>query len=131
MWSNNEQFNFCESCKLGKMHQKSFNTVVHHTTSALHLIHADVWGPAAVLSNEGYKYYLIIVDDYTQYSLIYPLYLKSDVSKVIPQFICMVERQFHKKVSQFQCDMGGEFIALAGYFKQTGIGVRHSCPYTH
>lgn len=129
--NKNEVDLFCEDCKLGKMHQKSFVPVQHHTNSPLELLHCDVWGPASVISHDGFQYYLPIVDDFTRYSWIYPLCLKSDVAIVIPRFISMVERQFQKKVRSFQSDMGGEFVALNSLFKRLGILHRFSCPYTH
>lgn len=97
------------------MHQKSFTSITHHTKSALELLHCDVWGPASVLSFEGYRYYLLIVDDFTRYTWIYPLKLKSDVAAIVPQFIKLVERQFQKKIKSFQSDMGVNLWCLVLY----------------
>ena len=41
------------------------------------LIHADLWGPALMASKHGYKYYISLVNDFTRYSWIFPLTLKS------------------------------------------------------
>lgn len=89
---------FCDACKLGKLHQMSFHSVVHLATAPFQIIHADVWGPSSTLSMDGYRYYLVIVDDYTRYTWIFPLKLKSEVASVMCQFISFVERQFSTKI---------------------------------
>lgn len=80
---------------------------------------------------DGYKYYLIIVDEFTRYSWIYPLKAKSDVATVLSQFITFIDRQFTNKVKVIQCDNGGEFTVMRDRCVQLGILMRHSCPYTH
>ncbi|CAI7907893.1 unnamed protein product [Closterium sp. NIES-53] len=43
------------------------------TTAPLQTLHMDVWGPARV-SGQGRKhYFLLVVDDYTQYTTVFPL----------------------------------------------------------
>lgn len=91
----------------------------------------DVWGPASVFSTKGYIYYLVIVDDFTRYSWLFPIVLKSDVAGVVTQFVVKIERQFNTKVRVFQTDMGGEFTALKSFCSSSGIVLRHSCPHTH
>lgn len=93
--------NFCDDCKLGKMHKKLFVYVAHHYTAPLELLHMDVRGPASVFSSDGYRYYLVTVDDFTRYTWLLPLVLKSDVLGIIPSFVLKVERQFNTKVKMF------------------------------
>ncbi|KAH9648420.1 retrovirus-related pol polyprotein from transposon RE1 [Citrus sinensis] len=75
---NKQQLEFCNACQLGKLHQFHFSATEIKSKNPLELIHTDLWGPASVLSMEGYKYYISFVDDYTRYCWIFPLVLKSD-----------------------------------------------------
>lgn len=101
------------------------------TTRAFQLIHSDIWGPAYLSSSQGYKYYLSFVDDYTRYTWLYPLTLKSEAAKSVKHFIAMVHTQFKTKVDKFQTDWGGEFRPLVDYFKDLGIHFQHPCPHIH
>lgn len=109
------------------MHQKTFHSFIHHSTAALELVHLDVWGPASSSSIDGYKYFLSIVDDYTKYTWLFPLVLKSEVCSVIDVFIQFIARQFRATFKAIQRDNGGEFKKL----RASGVNIRHSCPYTH
>ncbi|KAM2672155.1 hypothetical protein EV1_007888 [Malus domestica] len=74
---------FCSDCQLGKASRLPFSVLPCTSTRPFHIIHADVWGPSPTPSCTGYKYYLILVDDFTKYSWLYPLYFKSDVCYVL------------------------------------------------
>lgn len=65
----------------------------------------DVWGPASCVSAEGYQYCFLIVDDYTRYSWVFPLKLKSEVLGLFKQFFVYVERQFCVQVKFVQSDI--------------------------
>lgn len=67
---------------------------MHNATGPFQIIHTNVWGPSSTLSMDGYRYYLVIVDDYTRYTWIIPLKVKSEVASILIQFITFVERQF-------------------------------------
>lgn len=123
---NISDLKFCEACKFGKMHQLNFPSVVHHSTKPFEIVHGDVWGPASVVSNEGFWYYLVLVDDYTRFAWIFPLATKSEVANLILQHIKFLERQFNTKVKALQCNMGKEFTVLHKFFKDLGIQIRHT-----
>ena len=86
---------FCDACQYGKLHQNSFPSTPLHTTAPFQVVHLDVWGLAPLLSLEGYRYYVSFVDDFTRYTWIYPLSLKSEVPVVFMFFNKMVERQYN------------------------------------
>ena len=68
----NSGHNVCEACQLGKSHRLYFATTYTKTTHVLELIHTNLWGPSPFLSKNGYKYYIIFIDDYSRYTWIYP-----------------------------------------------------------
>jgi hypothetical protein len=65
----------------------------------LDLIHTEIW-TTHVHSISGLKYYVIFIDDYSRYSWIYPLQLKSEVLTKFVQFKLLVENQFSTKIKQ-------------------------------
>ena len=72
----------CEACQLGKAHKQYFSTTETKTTQVLELIHTHLWGPSPTTSRNGFKYYISFVDDYSRYTWIYPLKLKSEAFEV-------------------------------------------------
>jgi histone deacetylase 1/2 len=76
----------------------------HKTSAPLELIFSDVWGPAPILSSDGFCYFLIFVDAHTKFIWFYPLSAKSDVFNVFHQFQVLVERQFSCKIKSVQTD---------------------------
>ncbi|GKD56598.1 retrovirus-related pol polyprotein from transposon TNT 1-94, partial [Tanacetum coccineum] len=61
---------FCDACKIGKhahASHKAKNMV--STTRCLELLHMDLFGPSVIRSYEGNRYTLVIVDDYSRFSV--------------------------------------------------------------
>ncbi|CAI7865491.1 unnamed protein product [Closterium sp. NIES-53] len=83
-------------------------------TAPLHTLHMDVWGPAHVSGQGRERYFLLVVDDYTRYTTVFPLRSKgewfhADLSGLRPHF-----------------DRGGEFsFDLLRDFCR-GDGILHS-----
>nr|GEV14449.1 putative reverse transcriptase domain-containing protein [Tanacetum cinerariifolium] len=68
----------CSSCELGKAKRKSFQTKTTPSSKRrLQLLLMDFCGPMRVESNNGKKYVLIIVDDYSRYTWTHLLGLKT------------------------------------------------------
>jgi transposase InsO family protein len=112
------------------MHKLPFGNSSIKSTFPLQYIYSDVWGPAPVDSVNGFKYYLIFVDNYTKYVWLYPLKAKSEVSTVFPRFKALVEKLFRRNIVSFYSDNGGEFIHLSNYFSENGISHFRTPPHT-
>ena len=50
---------FCNSCPLGKSHRLFHGLSNSKAKAPFELVYSDVWEPAPLLSNEGYRYYVI------------------------------------------------------------------------
>ncbi|KAM2308323.1 hypothetical protein EV2_031220 [Malus domestica] len=122
----------CSSCALGKSSKLSFASVSCTSSRPLELLHTDVWGPAPLLSVNGYRYYLIFVDDYTKYTWFFPLKSKSDVFDTFVQFKVLVETLLSTKIVILRSDSGGEFLSLKfiRFLQEQGISHQLSCPHT-
>ena len=121
----------CDACKLRKIHQESFPSIAIKTNKPLQLIHSDVWGPSPNISIEGYRFYLLFVDDFSHFCWIYPMKHKSKVPYIFLKFQVFVEKQLSSKILALQTDWGREFRLLLPIVENSGTLFRHSCPYTH
>ncbi|CAI7891784.1 unnamed protein product [Closterium sp. NIES-54] len=55
------------------------------TEAPLQTLHMDVWGPARVRGQGHERYFLLVVDDYSRYTIVFPLRNKGEVTKSIHQ----------------------------------------------
>jgi GAG-pre-integrase domain len=54
----------CEVCKLGKYTRLPFNLSICKSEKPFDLIHSDVWDPTPIESFNGYKYFIIFIDNF-------------------------------------------------------------------
>ena len=129
---NKSAQSICEACRLGKSSKLLFDESVFHSSRSLERIHCDVWGPAPTLSVQGYKYYVVFIDNFSRFSWIYPLKLKSDVFSKFKLFQQQSENAFNQRISIFQSDGGGKFVNqdFSAHLKKCGIRHYISCPHT-
>lgn len=121
----------CDACQLGRHVRLPFSTSTSITSFPFQIIHCDLW-TSPIVSFSGYKYYLVILDDYTHYTWTFPLRQKSDTSSILQNFYSLILNQFHLSIQTVQCDNGGEFdnAVLRSFFAAKGISFRFSCPHT-
>ncbi|CAI7866293.1 unnamed protein product, partial [Closterium sp. NIES-53] len=85
------------------------------TTAPLQTLHMDVWGPARVSGQGRELNFLLVVDDYTRYTTVFPLRSKGEVVDVFNPWICTVRLQLRERfgtdllVLRLHSDRGGEF----------------------
>jgi transposase InsO family protein len=83
------------------------------------------------VSNSGFKYYLVILDDFTHYVWTFPLRHKSDVLGTFVSFHAFVQTQFQCSIACLQTDNSKEFDnhALRSFLAAHGMVLRLTCPY--
>lgn len=101
---------FCESCQLAKSSKLPFSISESTTSKPLELIHSDVWGPAPLLSQSGFKYYVLFVDDFSRYTWLFPIHCKSEVFSVFLGFKVQIETMLSLKIKCLRSDGGGEYV---------------------
>jgi len=84
------------------------------------LIHVDIWGPYSIPSIHGHKYFLTIVDDYSRHTWIFSLKQKSEVVKVLKNFVVFVPTQFETTIKIIRSDNETEFL-MTNFFVNKGI----------
>jgi hypothetical protein len=121
----------CHACQLGRHVRLPFSPSTTRTVRPFELIHCDLW-TSPVESVSGFKYFLVILDDFTHYLWTYPLRKKSEVFSILSNFRTYVATQFSLPLQAIQCDNGREFDnrALQDLSTTHGVLLRFSCPYT-
>ncbi|PKU80445.1 Retrovirus-related Pol polyprotein from transposon TNT 1-94 [Dendrobium catenatum] len=128
----NKNHNSCEFCTAAKCHKLVFPHSNHRQSHPLDLIHSDVWGPAPTVTNQGFRFYVIFIDDCTRYTWIYPLQFKSDVFSVFVTFKTQIENFAGRRIKTIRTDGGTEFVnsSFHNFLRSNGISHQISCPYT-
>jgi hypothetical protein len=108
-----------------------FSSSTTRTTRPFELIHCDLW-TSPVLRTSGFKYFLVILDDFTHFLWTVPLRQKSDAYASLAPFRAYTHTQFNLPLASIQCDNGREFDNAKLHFlaAEHGIHIRFSCPYT-
>lgn len=57
------------------------------TLHSFDLIYCDVWGPLRITTHTGAHYFLILVDDYTQFTWMFLMKIKSKTQGLLKTFI--------------------------------------------
>ncbi|CAI5474229.1 unnamed protein product [Closterium sp. Yama58-4] len=102
----------------------------------LHTLHMDVWGPARVQGQGRERYLLLVVDDYSRYTTVFPLRSKGEVPAVLIPWIRAVRLQLRERfrtdlpVLRLHSDRGGEFSSglLGSFCEEEGIHQSFTLP---
>ncbi|KAJ9540987.1 hypothetical protein OSB04_027493 [Centaurea solstitialis] len=119
-----QQDHLCSACQLGKMKRVSHKSKLEHgTEKPLQLIHMDLCGPMRVQSINGKKYVLVMVDDYSRYTLVKFLRSKDEAPEIIISVLKEVQVNLQSQVQKIRSDHGTEFKnkVLGGYLESVGI----------
>ncbi|CAI5471069.1 unnamed protein product [Closterium sp. Yama58-4] len=106
------------------------------TEAPLQTLHLDVWGPARVRGQDHERYFLLVVDDYTRYTTVFPLRTKGEVPAVLIPWIRAARLQLRRRfgtefpVLRLHSNRGGEFSSdlLAAYCAEHGITQSFTLP---
>lgn len=101
------------------------------SSHVLYLVYIDIWGPTPILSVNGYRYFVIFVDDYSRYTWFFPMRFKSDIYAIFYHFRALVKRSFGCRIKSVQYDLGAKYKKLHSLFLTLGINHWQSCAYTH
>ncbi|CAI7850858.1 unnamed protein product, partial [Closterium sp. NIES-53] len=77
----------CVPCVEGRQRAAPHSSTFPPTEAPLQTLHMDVWGPARVRGQGHERYFLLVVDDYSGYTTVFPLRSKGDVTEVLIDWI--------------------------------------------
>ncbi|CAI5944613.1 unnamed protein product [Closterium sp. NIES-65] len=126
----------CLPCVEGRQRAAPHSSSFPPTTAPLQTLHMDVWGPARICGQGQERYFLIVIDDYSRYTTVFPLRTKGEVPDVLIPWIrasrLQLSERFHSDfpVLRFHSDRGGEFSSdlLAAYCAEHGIHQSFTLP---
>ncbi|CAI7847487.1 unnamed protein product [Closterium sp. NIES-54] len=87
----------------------------HPSLPRLHGMHSRLLGPGCVCGQDRDRYFLLLVDDYTRYTTVFPLRCKGEVPSVLIPWFRAVRLQLHERFREdlpvlcVHNDRGGEF----------------------
>ncbi|CAI7904502.1 unnamed protein product [Closterium sp. NIES-54] len=105
----------CLPCVEGRQRSAPRSSSFPPTTAPLQTLHMDMWGPACVSRQGRERNFLLVVDDYTRYTRVFPLCNKGQVVDVLIPWICAVRLQLRERFRQdlpvllVHSERGGEF----------------------
>ncbi|CAI7909904.1 unnamed protein product [Closterium sp. NIES-54] len=68
----------CNPCIVGRLRAAPHSSSLRPTTAPFQTLHLDVWGPAPTQGPERERYFLVVVDDFSRYNMVFPLTKKSE-----------------------------------------------------
>ncbi|CAI7825852.1 unnamed protein product [Closterium sp. NIES-53] len=105
----------CLPCVEGRQRAAPHSSSFPSTIAPLQTLHMDMWGPARVSGQGRERYFLLVVDDYTRYTTVFPLPSKGEVSDLLIPWTRTVCLQLRERFGQdlpvlrLHSDRGGEF----------------------
>ncbi|CAI5969386.1 unnamed protein product [Closterium sp. NIES-64] len=126
----------CVPCVEGRQRAAPHSSQFPPTEAPLQTLHMDVWGPARVRGQGHERYFLLVVDDYSRYTAVFPLRSKGDVIEVLIDWINAARLQLRQSFGsdfpllRLHSDRGGEFSSglLRAYCRARGIRQTFTLP---
>ncbi|CAI7813722.1 unnamed protein product, partial [Closterium sp. NIES-53] len=126
----------CVPCVEGQQRAAPHSSLFPPTEAPLQTLHMDVWGPAHVRGQGHERYFLLVVDNYSRYTIVFPLRSKDEVPEVLIDWIRGARRQLSESfgsdlpVLRLHSDRGGEFSSdlLRAFCRSEGIRQTFTLP---
>ena len=128
-----EEFVKCAICIESKMTNVPFKNNRTRANDILEIVHTDLNGPHATTGNNGEKYFLSFIDDFSKCAKIYCINSKSETYNYFVEYVNLMENKTGKKIKTLRCDNGKEYINkdIANFIKSKGIQLDPCPPYVH
>ncbi|CAI7793724.1 unnamed protein product [Closterium sp. NIES-53] len=126
----------CIPCVEGRQRAAPHSSEFPPIEAPLQTLHMDVWGPARVRGQGHERYILLVVDDYSRYTTVFPLRSKGEVTEVLIDWIRAARLRLRESfgsdfpVLRLHSDRGGEFSSarLGAFCRAQGIRQTFTLP---
>nr|GEW82039.1 hypothetical protein [Tanacetum cinerariifolium] len=119
-----EKDHLCSACAMGKSKKKPYKPKFEDTNQGkLYLLHMDLCGLMRVVSINGKKYILVIIDDYSWFTWVKCLRSKDEASDFIIKFLKMIQLRLKTPIRRIITDNGTEFVnqTLHEYYEKAPL----------
>jgi hypothetical protein len=89
----------CGACQVGKQVAAQHHVKNIITTRPFEMLHMDLFDPITYISIGDNKYGLVIVDDYSRFTLVFFLQDKGETQEVLKKFLKSAQNEFDDKVT--------------------------------
>lgn len=123
----------CDGCLMSKQTRKQFPVKSNYNAKkVLELVHGDLCGPFNPETASGYRYFFLLVDDFSRFMWVYFLRSKDEALKAFKSFRATTEKESEERIKVFRTDRGGEFTSneFREYCEGAGIERHYTTPYT-
>ncbi|CAI7862293.1 unnamed protein product, partial [Closterium sp. NIES-53] len=103
----------CGPCVEGRLRATPHSSSLRLATEPFETLHLDVWGPASRPGPERESLFLVVVDDYSCYTTVFPLAKKSDVTSTLIRWLLTTADTRGRRVSCLHSDRGGLVMEIA------------------
>ncbi|GJT58351.1 retrovirus-related pol polyprotein from transposon TNT 1-94 [Tanacetum coccineum] len=114
----------CSVCALGKSKKYTHKPKSEDSIQEkLYLLHMDLCGPMRIQSINGWKYILVIVDNYSRFTWVKFLRSKDEVPEFVIKFLKMIQVCLNAIVRNIKTDNSTKFVnqTLRDYYEDVGI----------
>ncbi|CAI5987373.1 unnamed protein product, partial [Closterium sp. NIES-65] len=124
------------SLSLGRQRAAPHSSEFPPTEAPLQTLHMDVWGPARVRGQGHERYFLLVVDDYSRYTTVFPSRSKGDVIEVLIDWTRAARLQLRESfgsdfpILRLHSDRGEKFSSarLGAFCRAQGIRQTFTLP---
>ena len=103
----------CGDCMIGKQHQEAMpKKSLWRASKKLQLVHADICGLILPKSNNGKRYLITFIDDYSRKNWAYFLFEKFKALAMFKKYKVFVEKEIGDVICCLRIDKDGEFTSL-------------------
>lgn len=106
------RLSYCTACKETRTKDQGTRGTAY-APQLLELIHTDLCGPISTPSPSGSRYIMTFTDDFSRYTCLFFLKLKSETLSKFQQFKSMIERQGNIRIKAIRSNSGGEYTSKA------------------
>ncbi|CAI7909338.1 unnamed protein product [Closterium sp. NIES-54] len=97
----------CAPCVEGRLRATPHSSSLRPTTEPFETLHLDVGGPASHPGPERENFFLVVVDDYSRYTTVFPLAKKSEVTSTLVWWLLTTADTRGRRISCLHSDRGG------------------------
>ncbi|CAI7851560.1 unnamed protein product, partial [Closterium sp. NIES-54] len=103
----------CGPCVEGRLRATPHSSSLRPATEPFETLHLDVWGPASRPGPERESFFLVVIDDHSRYTTVFPLAKNSNVNSMLIRWLLTTADTRGRRVSCLHSDCGGLVMEIA------------------